>query len=76
MIKNKKIVVVMPAYNAARTLRATVSEIPRLVDEVPGAMTRWDQTARSRRLGLKTSASEISARREPEDCYTRRCAEA
>jgi glycosyltransferase involved in cell wall biosynthesis len=35
MIKQNKIVVVMPAYNAEKTLRATVAEIPRpLVDEV------------------------------------------
>ena len=35
MLNNKKIVVVLPAYNAARTLRRTVDEIPReVVDEV------------------------------------------
>ena len=35
MINNKKIVVVLPAYNAALTLRKTYSEIPfDLVDEV------------------------------------------
>lgn len=35
MIYKQKVVVVMPAYNAARTLEATYSEIPRpLVDEV------------------------------------------
>jgi glycosyltransferase involved in cell wall biosynthesis len=35
MIYEQKVVVVMPAYNAARTLEATYSEIPRpLVDEV------------------------------------------
>jgi glycosyltransferase involved in cell wall biosynthesis len=35
MLNNKKIVVVMPAYNAAKTLAKTFEEIPRpLVDEV------------------------------------------
>ena len=35
MLKNKKIVVVMPAYNAALTLKKTYSEIPmEIVDEV------------------------------------------
>jgi len=35
MIKNKKVIVVMPAYNASRTLENTYSEIPLdLVDEV------------------------------------------
>jgi glycosyltransferase involved in cell wall biosynthesis len=34
MLNNKKVVVVLPAYNAARTLRRTVDEIPReIVDE-------------------------------------------
>jgi glycosyltransferase involved in cell wall biosynthesis len=35
MLNKKKVVVVLPAYNAARTLRRTVDEIPReIVDEV------------------------------------------
>jgi len=35
MIHGKKLIVVLPAYNAARTLRATVAELPRdVVDEV------------------------------------------
>lgn len=35
MLNGKKIVVVMPAYNAAKTLRQTVAEIPReIVDEI------------------------------------------
>jgi glycosyltransferase involved in cell wall biosynthesis len=35
VLKGKKIIVVMPAYNAARTLRQTYSEVPlELVDEV------------------------------------------
>ena len=35
MLKGKKIVVVMPAYNAERTLRKTYAEIPiEIVDDV------------------------------------------
>ena len=35
MLNKKKVVVVLPAYNAAKTLRRTVEEIPReIVDEV------------------------------------------
>ena len=35
MIDGKKVVVVMPAYNAARTLQQTCAEIPRdIIDEV------------------------------------------
>ncbi|HRD68352.1 MAG TPA: glycosyltransferase family 2 protein [Candidatus Competibacter sp.] len=35
MLKGKKIIVVMPAYNAARTLEKTYTEIPRdIVDEI------------------------------------------
>src|ERR1700739_1858656 len=33
MINGKRIVVVLPAYNAARTLEATVRELPETVDE-------------------------------------------
>lgn len=33
MINGKKIVVVLPAYNAEKTLRATVDDLPELVDE-------------------------------------------
>ena len=34
MIANKKIIVVMPAYNAAETLKQTYAELPDVVDEV------------------------------------------
>ncbi|MCE3006851.1 MAG: glycosyltransferase family 2 protein [Bacteroidetes bacterium] len=34
MVHGKKVVVVMPAYNAASTLEKTYSEIPEIVDEV------------------------------------------
>ncbi|HEY4930152.1 MAG TPA: glycosyltransferase family 2 protein [Terriglobales bacterium] len=33
MINGKKIIAVLPAYNAARTLEATVSELPEILDE-------------------------------------------
>ncbi|MFN0056198.1 MAG: glycosyltransferase family 2 protein [Planctomycetales bacterium] len=57
MIENAKVVVVMPAYNAARTLQRTINEIPRdvvdallLVDDASS-----DQTAQlSRNLGIET----------------------
>ena len=57
MINGKQVVVVMPAYNAAKTLRRTVAEIPRdvvdhivLVDDASR-----DETARiARELGLLT----------------------
>ena len=34
MINGKRIVVVMPAYNAAKTLEQTVREIPETVDSI------------------------------------------
>jgi glycosyltransferase involved in cell wall biosynthesis len=34
MINGKRITVVLPAYNAAKTLETTISEIPELVDDV------------------------------------------
>ncbi len=57
MFHGKKIVVVMPAYNAARTLERTVAEIPLdMVDEVVVTDDASpDDTAEvARRLGLHT----------------------
>ena len=56
MIEGQKLVVVMPAYNAAQTLERTVAEIPSMVDEVilvdDGSS---DETAAvARRIGLRT----------------------
>jgi len=34
MYQNKKIIVVLPAYNAAQTLQQTVADLPDLVDEI------------------------------------------
>lgn len=57
MVRRKKVVVVMPAYNAEKTLRSTYAEIPRdIVDEVilVDDASR-DETAKlARKLGLKT----------------------
>ncbi len=57
MLAGKRVVVILPAYNAARTLERTVAEIPReIVDEVilTDDGSSDDTAALSRRLGLRT----------------------
>ena len=57
MFHGNKIVVVMPAYNAARTIERTTREIPMdLVDEivVTDDASRDDTVEVARRLGLRT----------------------
>jgi len=57
MIDGKKLVVVLPAYNAAQTLRATYSELPlKLVDEVllVDDASIDETVAVARELGIKT----------------------
>ncbi|MDR3639976.1 MAG: glycosyltransferase family 2 protein [Humidesulfovibrio sp.] len=61
MINDKKIVLVMPAYNAAKTVRQTYEEIPRdIVDEVllVDDASRDDTVAVARELGIRTVAHE------------------
>ncbi|MBF0320313.1 MAG: glycosyltransferase family 2 protein [Nitrospirae bacterium] len=63
MILNKKIAVVMPAYNAGKTLQMTYDEMPHeYVDEVivVDDASRDDTIAVARGLGLKTIAHEIN----------------
>ncbi len=57
MIAGKKVVVVLPAYNAARTLARTVAEIPRdIVDEIilTDDASRDDTAQLAETLGLHT----------------------
>ena len=57
MLKGKKVVVVMPAYNAARTLRRTYDEVPHeIVDDILLVDdASQDHTAQvSRELGIET----------------------
>jgi len=56
VIEGKKVVVVMPAYNAAKTLERTVAEVPSLVDQIILVDDRSsdDTVAVSSRLGLHT----------------------
>jgi len=59
----KKIVVVMPAYNAARTIEKTYREIPLdLVDEVvvTDDASRDETVDVARRLGLRTLVHETN----------------
>ncbi len=61
MFQGKKVVVVMPAYNAARTLERTVREIPPgVVDEIVVTDdASADETVEvARRLGLRTLVHE------------------
>ena len=58
MIENRRVTVVLPAYNAARTLERTVSEIPRdLVDDIilTDDASRDDTVAVARSLGLESA---------------------
>ena len=63
MFHGKKIVVVMPAYNAARTIEKTYREIPLdLVDEVvvTDDASSDDTVSEARRLGLRTLVHETN----------------
>jgi glycosyltransferase involved in cell wall biosynthesis len=55
LIEGKRIAVVMPAYNAARTLEATVRELPSIVDVkiLVDDHSRDDTVRIARNLGLK-----------------------
>lgn len=73
MINGRRIVVVLPAYNAEKTLEATVRELPEVVDEcilVDDFST--DQTAAlARRLGLtvKVHAQNLGYGGNQKTCY-------
>jgi len=61
MLKNKKIIVVMPAYNAEKTLQKTYSEIPHdIVDDIilVDDQSRDHTVEVSRQLGLTTIVHE------------------
>jgi glycosyltransferase involved in cell wall biosynthesis len=62
MINGKRIVVVLPAFNAERTLEATVRELPEIVDEcILVDDQSHDQTvALARRLGLTVIVHETN----------------
>jgi glycosyltransferase involved in cell wall biosynthesis len=60
VIGTQKIVVVMPAYNAEKTLERTVAEIPDLVDDIilVDDQSRDNTVAVARKLGLHTIQHE------------------
>ncbi len=62
MLNGKRIVVVLPAYNAAKTLEATVRELPELVDEriLVDDGSRDETVAMARRLGLVVEVHPVN----------------
>jgi len=75
VINGKRIAVVLPAYNAARTLEKTVAEIPRdIVDDIllVDDFSRDDTSDIARRLGLKVFQHEqnFGYGRNQKTCYT------
>jgi glycosyltransferase involved in cell wall biosynthesis len=73
MLCGKRIAVVMPAYNAARTLEKTVSELPELVDiRILVDDNSSDDTIKvAHRLGLRTfvHAENYGYGRNQQTCY-------
>lgn len=61
--RSKKVIVVMPAYNAAKTLEKTLSDIPR--DSIDGIIltddaSQDDTVGIAKRLGLKVIVHEVN----------------
>jgi len=73
MIEGKRIAVVMPAYNAARTLEKTVRELPDVVDIkiLVDDASQDDTAGLSERLGVRTFVHEANYGygRNQQTCY-------
>ena len=74
MIENRKVVVVMPAYNAARTLERTIAEIPRDVVDVlllvdDGSSDETVQLARSLGINTFVHSANYGYGRNQKTCY-------
>src|ERR1041384_8751138 len=73
MINGKRIAVVMPAYNAEKTLESTVSELPELVDiRILVDDSSTDDTGKlARRLGVETFVHDrnYGYGRNQQTCY-------
>jgi glycosyltransferase involved in cell wall biosynthesis len=55
MLNDKKIIVVLPAYNAAKTIEKTVREIPSIVDEIilTDDFSRDETIAIAKKIGIR-----------------------
>lgn len=73
MIHGKKIVVVLPAYNAAKTLQATVEELPECVDQTilvdDGSSDSTVEVARKLGLGVFVHDGNYGYGRNQQTCY-------
>jgi glycosyltransferase involved in cell wall biosynthesis len=73
MIHAKKIVVVLPAYNAAKTLQATVEELPECVDQMilvdDGSSDGTAEVARKLGMGVFVHNENYGYGRNQQTCY-------
>src|SRR6202789_3020656 len=73
MINGKRIAVVMPAYNAARTLEQTVRELPDIVDIkiLVDDFSKDETTQLSKQLGVQTFTHDANYGygRNQQTCY-------
>jgi glycosyltransferase involved in cell wall biosynthesis len=73
MINGKRVAVVMPAYNAAKTLEMTVAELPEIVDIkiLVDDSSKDDTAGLSRKLGVQTYVHDANYGygRNQQTCY-------
>ncbi len=75
MLANKKVTVVLPAYNAAQTLKQTFDEIPHdIVDDIilTDDASKDDTVAMARSLGIPTIRHDLNRGygSNQKTCYT------
>jgi len=77
VLEGKRIVVVLPAYRAAKTLRSTVESSPRIVDQIilVDDASSDDTVAVAKELDCVSSCTAVTwIRANQKTCYAKRSA--